>query len=85
MLLARKPENYESLVKEINNNGGKAIGISTDVSDEKSVKSAFSKIEDEYKGASCAAAIFNASGPFARKPLLEMTVDEFTGGYNVSW
>lgn len=85
VLLSRTPENYESLVKEINGNGGKAIGISTDVSDEQSVKSAFSKIQEEYKGAGCAAAVFNASGKFARKPILEMTVDEFTGGYDVSW
>ena len=83
-LLARTPESYEPLVKEINNAGGKAIGISTDVSNEESVKSAFAQIKKEYQGASCAAAIFNASGRFVRKPLLEMTVDDFSSSWEVS-
>jgi len=83
-LLARTPESYESLVKEINNAGGKAIGISTDVSSEESVKSAFAQIKQEYQGANCAAAIFNASGPFGRKPLLELSVGEFSKSWEVS-
>ena len=83
-LLARSPENYESLVKEINGSGGKAIGISTDVSSEESVQSAFAKIKQEFQGAGCAAAIFNASGPFSRKPLLEMKVEEFGRSWEVS-
>jgi NAD(P)-dependent dehydrogenase (short-subunit alcohol dehydrogenase family) len=83
-LLARSPANYESLVKEINSSGGKAIGISTDVSSEESVKSAFAKIKEEYGGAGCAAAVFNASGPFMRKPLLEMGVEEFGRSWEVS-
>lgn len=84
-LLARNPDNYESLVKEINGSGGKAIGISTDVSSQDSVKAAFDKIQQEFKGAVCAAAVFNASGRFARGPLLEMSVDDFTAGWEVSW
>jgi NAD(P)-dependent dehydrogenase (short-subunit alcohol dehydrogenase family) len=83
-LLARSPENFESLVKEINGSGGKAIGISTDVSSEESVKKAFEKIKQEFEGAGCAAAIFNASGPFSRKPLLEMKVEEFSKSWEVS-
>lgn len=82
--MARNPENFESLVQEINKSGGKAIGISADVSSEDSMKSAFEKIKAEYKDASCAAAIFNASGRFARKPLLEMTLEEFSVGWEVS-
>ncbi|KAF2771484.1 NAD(P)-binding protein [Teratosphaeria nubilosa] len=83
-LLARNPENYESLVQEINKNGGKAIGISTDVSSQESMKNAFSKIEQEFKGAPIAAAIFNASGRFVRKPLLDMTVEDLQVGWEVS-
>lgn len=56
VLLARNPENYESLAKEINDNGGKAIGISTDVSDSKSVNAAVSKIKSEF-GDNVAAAV----------------------------
>lgn len=83
-LLARSKENFESLAEEINKTGGKAIGISTDVSDEKSVKAAFEKIQTEFGTDICAAAIFNASGRFARAPLLEMKVDDFVAGYEVS-
>jgi NADP-dependent 3-hydroxy acid dehydrogenase YdfG len=48
VLLARTPESYESLAKEINSSGGKALGISTDVSDEKSLKSALEAIKKEF-------------------------------------
>lgn len=87
-LLARSPENYDSLVREINSSGGKAVGFSTDVSSEESVKKAFEGIKGEFGGGSdlgCAAAIFNASGPFVRKPLLDMSVREFEASWDVSW
>jgi NADP-dependent 3-hydroxy acid dehydrogenase YdfG len=48
VLLARNPENYEGLAKEINDKGGKALGISTDISDSDSVKAAVSKIKQEF-------------------------------------
>jgi len=84
-LLARNPANYESLVSEINNAGGKAIGISTDVSSASSVSAAFQKIKSEFgEESGCAAAIFNASGRFFRKSILELTEEEFTAGYEVS-
>lgn len=84
-LLARKQESYEGLVKEINEKGGKAIGFNTDVSSEASVKAAFRKIHDEYGIAPVAAAIFNAPGIFLKKPLLDMSVDEFGASWQVSW
>ncbi|KAK5686834.1 hypothetical protein LTR17_026798 [Elasticomyces elasticus] len=84
VLLARNPHNYESLVDEINKSGGKAIGISTDVSNPESLKAAFDKVEQEHKGAPIAAAIFNASGGFVRKPLLDVAVEDFEAGYQVS-
>ena len=82
-LLARNPDNYESLVKEINGNGGKAIGVSTDIASAQSVKDAMNKISKEFGDIGCAAAIFNAGGGFVRKPFLETTEDEFVNGYNV--
>lgn len=85
VLLARNPENFEGLVQEINQAGGKAIGISTDVSSQDSVKQAFGKIEQQYGNAPVAAAVFNASGRFVRKPLLEMSVEDFGAGWEVSW
>ena len=83
-LLARKPESYESTVKEINSSGGQAFGISTDLSSAESLKGAFSKIEQQFPGARCAAAVFNASGGFVRKDFLETTEAEFESGFKVS-
>ena len=83
VLLARNPEHYESLAEEINGNGGKAIGISTDLSSSDSIKQAFSQIEKEFPKAPVAAAVFNASGR-ARKPLLELTEEEFMGCFEIS-
>ena len=83
--LARSPSKYEPIVQEIRDNGGNAIGISADVTDEKSVKAAFDKIREEYKGGTCAAAIFNASGPASRGPLLELSVEDYTATWNITW
>ncbi|KAF1989253.1 NAD(P)-binding protein [Aulographum hederae CBS 113979] len=85
VLLARTPASYEDLVKEINGSGGKAVGISTDVSDGGSVGRAMERVRGEFgEGVGVAAAIFNASGSFVRKPFLEMTEEEFMTGFDVS-
>lgn len=81
VLLARKPENYESIVKEINSSGGKAIGISTDVSSQASVTSAFEEIKKEFSGKKLSAAVFNVGGGFVRKPFLDLSLEEYQGGY----
>lgn len=83
-LLARNPDNFTSLVDEINKSGGKAIGVSTNVADEKDVKKAFGEIQDKF-GGHCAAAVFNASGPFQRKSLLELTAADMQASWDVSW
>ena len=56
VLLSRSPENYNDLVKEINSKGGKAIGISTDVADAKSVQNAADAIKKEF-GSEVGAAV----------------------------
>ncbi|KAF2716021.1 NAD(P)-binding protein [Polychaeton citri CBS 116435] len=84
VLLARNPESYQDLEKEINGSGGKAIGISTDVANEKSVQDAFAKIQQEFPDAPAAAAIFNASGRFARAPFLELKPNDFEASWSVS-
>jgi len=84
VLLARNPSNFDALAEEINNAGGEAIGISTDVSSEESVKNAFAKIKEVYGGAPVAAMIFNASARPSRKPFLELTTEEFGMGWEVS-
>jgi NAD(P)-dependent dehydrogenase (short-subunit alcohol dehydrogenase family) len=73
-----------ALADEINQSGGEAVGISTDVSSEESVKNAFVKIKKIYGGAPVAAVIFNASTRPSRKPFLELTAEEFGLGYEVS-
>ncbi|CAI6247776.1 unnamed protein product [Periconia digitata] len=85
VLLARNPENFESLAKEINSSGGKALGISTDISDSSSVKKAIETIKKEFgDDVGASAAIFNASGGFLRKSFLELPEDVFTTSMNVS-
>jgi NAD(P)-dependent dehydrogenase (short-subunit alcohol dehydrogenase family) len=85
VLLARKPENFESLAKEINASGGKALGISTDVSDVASLKNAVDSIKEEFgQDVAAAAAIFNASGGFLRKPFLEIEPEVFQQSLDVS-
>lgn len=83
-LLARKPSNYEPVIKEIEAAGGRAIGISTDVADSASVKSAFEKLEKEMGGAPLAAAVFNVGGSFIKKPFLELTEEEFLSGMDAN-
>lgn len=82
-LLARKAENLDPLVAEITKAGGKAIGVPTDLADSASIEAAVKKITQEY-GGECAAAIFNASGPFARKPFLETSEQDFKASISVS-
>lgn len=82
--LSRTPANYEPLVKEINSAGGKAIGVSADVSNATSMKEAVKKIESELGDEGCAAAVFNASGGFVKKPFLELSEEDFMSSYVTS-
>lgn len=91
VLLARNPTNYQPYVEEINSAGGKAMGIATDLSSAESVSKAFREIEAEFGGGegsqskvTVAAAVYNASGRFVRKPFLELGVEEFMEGWDVS-
>ncbi|CAJ2505547.1 Uu.00g129410.m01.CDS01 [Anthostomella pinea] len=77
VLLARTPGSYQDTVKEINDAGGKAVGISTDASDIKALESAFESIGKELPGHKLAAAIYNASARLAPKPFLEIKPEEF--------
>jgi len=84
ILLARNPQNYESIVSEIKSSGGHAIGISTDVSSPQSVSSAFAEIQKEFKGKQLAAAVYNVGGRFIKKPFLELTLEEYEAGYEAN-
>ncbi|KKK17266.1 hypothetical protein P175DRAFT_0508225 [Aspergillus ochraceoroseus IBT 24754] len=81
VVLARNAANYKPLVQEINSSGGQALGISSDLSDSESVKSAFKQISQHHASSPLAAAVFNVGGGFVKKPFLELTEEEFTLGY----
>jgi NAD(P)-dependent dehydrogenase (short-subunit alcohol dehydrogenase family) len=60
VLLARKKESFEPLVKEVEASGGSAIGIATDVSVQSSVKAAFEEIRTTLGvDAACAVCAFS--------------------------
>jgi len=48
------------------------------------VKNAFAEIQKEFKGKNLAAAIFNVGGAFVRKPFLELSLEEYVGGYDAN-
>jgi NAD(P)-dependent dehydrogenase (short-subunit alcohol dehydrogenase family) len=83
-LLARNPANYESTVKEIEESGGQAIGVSADVSSPTSVKNAFVEIQKAFEGKKLAVAVYNVGGKFVRKPFLEMSLEEYESGYEAN-
>jgi NAD(P)-dependent dehydrogenase (short-subunit alcohol dehydrogenase family) len=79
--LARNPANYEDVAREINSEGGKAIGVSADLSEAKSVQAAFKQINDMFGSIPLAAAVFNLGGGFVKRPFLELTEAEFEQGF----
>ncbi|WQF81772.1 Putative short-chain dehydrogenase/reductase SDR, NAD(P)-binding domain superfamily [Colletotrichum destructivum] len=76
VLLARKPESYNSIVDEIKQAGGQAFGLTADATDEAAVNVAFETIKKQLPGGKLAAAIYNVNGGFARKPFLELKREE---------
>lgn len=76
MLLARNPDNYTGIVKEIEGSGGRALGVTADVTNQTSLASAFDTIKKEFGNSTAAAAIYNVNGGFSRKPFLEATLEE---------
>lgn len=62
VVLARNPNNYQEVVDDINSSGGKAVGISADVTDAASVQNAFGHIAKEFGESNLAASIYNVGG-----------------------
>jgi NADP-dependent 3-hydroxy acid dehydrogenase YdfG len=67
VLLARKPESYSRLANDINQGRGKAIGISTDLSDSQSVRDAVEAIKMEF-GPNVGAAVSTSSSHVPTQP-----------------
>ena len=88
MLLARNAANLDPLVAEIEKGGGKAVGISADVTSAKSMESAFDQIKalGDLSGGvvKVAAAVFNVAGGFSRKPFLETSLQEWEAGHETN-
>lgn len=61
---------------EINDAGGKAIGVNGDTSSVESLKAAFETIEKEFPDHKLAAAVFNPSAGFTPKPFTEIKLEE---------
>ncbi|PTB67802.1 NAD(P)-binding protein [Trichoderma citrinoviride] len=76
VLLSRKPSSYEPFVAEITAAGGTAIGISADAADPAAVDAAFERIARELPDSKLAAAVYNGHAGMARKPFLEMKLEE---------
>lgn len=84
MLLARRPESYEEAVADIKKAGGQAIGITADVSDPTNLKNALASIDKELPGSRLAAAVYNVNSGFAKKPFLELKVEDIDASLNGS-
>ncbi|SCO82665.1 probable short chain dehydrogenase [Fusarium oxysporum] len=82
VLMSRKPESYEDIVKDIRQAGGQAFGVATDATDVSSLDSAFEKIQQALPDHKLAAAVYNVNAGFARKPFLEMGLDDLQTGLN---
>lgn len=91
-LLARNPANYEPVVEAINaaGHGNKAVGFQTDVSSRAALKETLAAAGREFGfakddgGLKVAAAVFNVSGSFVRKPFLELEEGDIEKGYEGS-
>jgi NAD(P)-dependent dehydrogenase (short-subunit alcohol dehydrogenase family) len=87
VLLSRHSESYNSVVAEINEAGGKAIGISADAADQASVAAAFETIKKELPDLKLAATVYNVrpgTGRPGLKPFLELTLEDLERSLNGS-
>ncbi|KAJ9604161.1 hypothetical protein H2200_011684 [Cladophialophora chaetospira] len=82
-LLSRKSSNFEPIVQEINDAGGKAFGINADTSDAQSIKMAFEQLKKET-GGKLAAAVYNVGGGLVKKPFLELKEEELEAAWGAN-
>ncbi|KAJ5979885.1 Short-chain dehydrogenase/reductase SDR [Penicillium waksmanii] len=80
VLLSRNATSYQPVVQEICSAGGSALGISTDLSDARSVTLAFERIASEFPNHMLVAAVFNSGGGSARKNFLELKEEDYCNG-----
>ncbi|KAI1364287.1 NAD(P)-binding protein [Xylaria arbuscula] len=76
VLMARKTESFRDTLSEITQSGGRAVGVTADVTDTKSMDSAFQTIKTELPDFKLAAAIYNVSSGYMIKPFLELKPED---------
>ncbi|KAI1161813.1 NAD(P)-binding protein [Nemania serpens] len=84
VLMARRPESYQDTVTAIMQSGGRAVGISTDVADAKSVGLAFDAIARELPDFKLAAAVYNVASGYMIKPFLELKPEDLDDSFSGS-
>jgi NAD(P)-dependent dehydrogenase (short-subunit alcohol dehydrogenase family) len=84
VLLARTPQSYQDTVKEINDAGGKAIGLNADASSVESLTTTFETISKELPDHKLAAVVFNPSAGFPPRPFLEVKLEELNSSIDVN-
>ena len=82
VLLSRNPDNYTSIVQEIESAGGRAFGITADATDESSLTSALEIVKQKLPGATAAAAIYNIGAGFARNPFLDLKTEDLDKSFH---
>ncbi|RYC61681.1 hypothetical protein CHU98_g4541 [Xylaria longipes] len=73
VLASRTSDQYQDTVSDINKAGGRAVGVSVDIADSESMKSALNDIKKELPDFKLAAAVYNVSSGFAKIPFLDIT------------
>ncbi|PLB45064.1 NAD(P)-binding protein [Aspergillus steynii IBT 23096] len=72
VLLSRSASSLDPLVQGINQNGGSALGLPTDVTNPENMTSTMTQIQNHFGAdVSIAAAIFNVASKFSRSQFLE--------------
>ncbi|KAI1860028.1 uncharacterized protein JN550_011712 [Neoarthrinium moseri] len=84
VLLARSSQSYQDTVKEINDGGGKAIGIDTDATSVESLNAAFETIKKELPDHKLAAAICNAAAGLKPQPFIEIKPEQLETSIDVN-
>ncbi len=80
-LFARRKEKLEELKKEIEANGGKAIAVKCDVTDEKNVKSA---VEETFKEFGKIDILLNNAGIAVRGGVDDMSVEDWNRSMDIN-
>ena len=86
VIAARRQEKIDSVIRELNDKGKNALGISTDVTDEESVKSMVESAIERFDHIDILANIVGGSqGPtFKRGLLLELEKQDFIEAFNIN-